>query len=55
MEPHCLGMDSAGRLFVGDRSNNRIQILDQDGNFIAEWKQFGRPERNLHSKTTSFM
>jgi DNA-binding beta-propeller fold protein YncE len=43
MEPHCLAMDSAGRLFVADRSNNRIQILDQDGKFIAEWKQFGRP------------
>jgi DNA-binding beta-propeller fold protein YncE len=43
MEPHCLAMDSAGRLFVGDRSNNRVQILDQDGSFIAEWKQFGRP------------
>ncbi len=43
IEPHCLAMDSAGRLFVGDRSNNRIQILDQDGKFIAEWKQFGRP------------
>jgi len=42
-EPHSLAMDSAGRLFVADRSNNRIQILDQDGNFIAEWKQFGRP------------
>ena len=36
-------MDSAGRLLVGDRQNNRIQIFDQDGNFIAEWKQFGRP------------
>lgn len=43
IEPHCLAMDSAGRLFVADRSNNRIQILDQDGGFIAEWKQFGRP------------
>ena len=43
MEPHCLGLDSAGRLFVADRSNNRIQILTQDGKFIAEWKQFGRP------------
>jgi len=42
-EPHGLAMDSAGRLFVADRSNNRIQILDQDGKFIAEWKQFGRP------------
>jgi hypothetical protein len=43
IEPHGLAMDSAGRLFVADRSNNRIQILDQDGRFIAEWKQFGRP------------
>ena len=43
IEPHCLAMDSAGRLFVADRSNNRIQILDQNGKFIAEWKQFGRP------------
>ena len=34
---------SAGRLFVADRANNRIQIFDQDGNFLAEWKQFGRP------------
>ena len=36
-------MDSAGRVFVADRANNRIQVFDQDGNFIAEWKQFGRP------------
>jgi streptogramin lyase len=42
-EPHTLAIDSQGRLFVGDRSNNRIQILDQDGNFLAEWKQFSRP------------
>ena len=36
-------MDSKGRLYVGDRSNNRIQIFDQNFNFIAEWKQFSRP------------
>ena len=41
--PHTLAFDSQGRLFVGDRQNNRIQIFDQDGRFIAEWKQFGRP------------
>jgi DNA-binding beta-propeller fold protein YncE len=41
-EPHGLAMDSAGRLFVADRANNRIQIFDQDGKFLAEWKQFGR-------------
>ncbi|MGB6287579.1 MAG: hypothetical protein WBG18_24710, partial [Xanthobacteraceae bacterium] len=38
-----LAMDSAGRLYVGDRSNSRVQVFDQSGNFIAEWKQFGRP------------
>ncbi len=42
-EPHALAMDSQGRLFVGDRNNNRIQVLDQDGKFLMEWKQFSRP------------
>ena len=32
-EPHTIAMDSRGRLFVGDRENNRIQIFDQDGKF----------------------
>jgi len=36
-------MDSRGRLFVADRANSRIQIFDQDGKFIDQWKQFGRP------------
>ena len=42
-QPHALAMDSRGRLFVGDRSNNRIQILDLQGNWLAEWSQFSRP------------
>lgn len=42
-QPHALAMDARGRLFVGDRSNNRIQILDQEGNFLEEWFQFSRP------------
>lgn len=41
--PHAIAMDSQGRLFVGDRNNNRIQIFDQEGNFIAQWTQFSRP------------
>jgi sugar lactone lactonase YvrE len=45
--PHTLAFDSRGRLFVGDRQNNRIQIFDQDGKFIAQWFQFGRPS-GLH-------
>ena len=42
-QPHALAFDSKGRLFVGDRNNNRIQIFDQDGKFIDEWTQFSRP------------
>jgi len=41
--PHCMAFDAKGRLFVGDRNNNRIQIFDQDGNYFTEWKQFSRP------------
>lgn len=41
--PHAIAIDSRGRLFVGDRGNNRIQIFDQDGNFIDQWTQFSRP------------
>jgi len=40
---HALAIDKRGRLFVADRSNNRIQIFDQDGNHLATWTQFGRP------------
>ena len=40
--PHGLAFDSRGRLFVADRGNNRLQIFDQDGKFLEEWKQFSR-------------
>jgi DNA-binding beta-propeller fold protein YncE len=42
-QPHALGMDSKGRLFVGDRGNNRIKIFDQDGKLLDTWYQFSRP------------
>jgi sugar lactone lactonase YvrE len=41
--PHGLAFDSQGRLFVADRGNNRIQVFDQDGTFLEELRQFGRP------------
>jgi sugar lactone lactonase YvrE len=42
-QPHALAFDARGRLFVGDRSNNRIVILDQQGMVLDEWTQFSRP------------
>jgi hypothetical protein len=30
-------------LFVADKGNSWLQIFDQEGNFLAQWKQFGKP------------
>jgi DNA-binding beta-propeller fold protein YncE len=40
--PHDLAIDQ-GRLFVADRGNHRIQVLDLEGKYLGEWKQYGRP------------
>jgi hypothetical protein len=43
-EPHDIYVGgSKGYVYVADRLNSRIQVFDQDGNFIAAWKQFGQP------------
>jgi len=41
--PHGIALDSAGRVYVADRVNNRVQVFEGNGKFVAEWKQFGRP------------
>lgn len=43
LQPHGLAFDSKGRLFVADRSNDRIQILDPDTfKTLDTWYQFSR-------------
>lgn len=42
-QPHALAFDSRGRLFVGDRGNDRIVIFDQNGTRLDTWYQFSRP------------
>src|SRR6202171_871658 len=41
--PHAVAFDSQGRLFVADRSNQRVQVFDQNMKFIDDFKHFGRP------------
>lgn len=41
--PHSIAIDPRGRVLVGDRGNNRIEVFDQAGRYITEWTQFGRP------------
>jgi sugar lactone lactonase YvrE len=40
--PHALAFDSQGRLWVADRGNHRIEIFDQNGNYLDSRYQFGR-------------
>ena len=41
--PHALAFDSKGRLLVADRVNGRIQVFDQDGKWLTEYRQFNHP------------
>jgi len=36
--PHAICLDAKGRLYVADRSNARIQVFDQNGAFIEQWR-----------------
>jgi len=40
--PHALAFDAEGRLFVADRGNHRIEIFDQEGNYLDSFYSFGR-------------
>jgi DNA-binding beta-propeller fold protein YncE len=40
---HTVAVDSRGRIYVGDRENNRIQIFDPAGRFLREWTHLGSP------------
>jgi DNA-binding beta-propeller fold protein YncE len=40
---HAMAFDSQGRLFAADKGNWRVQIFDQDLNFLDVWTQFGAP------------
>jgi peptidylamidoglycolate lyase len=43
--PHSLALDAQVRVYVADRGNARIQIFDDTGQFLEEWKDpsLGRP------------
>jgi DNA-binding beta-propeller fold protein YncE len=41
--PHSVAVDKEGRVYVGDRENQRIQIFDSEGYFIRQWTGIGYP------------
>lgn len=40
--PHAVDFDSQGRLWVADRGNHRLEIFDQDGNYLESRYMFSR-------------
>jgi NHL repeat-containing protein len=41
--PHAIAVDRRGRVLVGDRENNRVQLFDREGEYLAEWGDFYHP------------
>jgi sugar lactone lactonase YvrE len=41
--PHSMVFDDEGLLYIADRNNARIQVLDPDGNYIRESRHPGTP------------
>jgi DNA-binding beta-propeller fold protein YncE len=41
--PHALAVDAEGVLYVADRENHRIQLFDDDGRYLTEWRNVHRP------------
>jgi len=41
--PHAIWVDRFDKVLVADRENNRVQVFDRDGRFIAAWGDFYHP------------
>jgi len=41
--PHSIATDFQGNVYVGDRGNSRVQVLDNDLNYKAEYGNVGNP------------
>ena len=42
-QPHSIITDAKGTLYIADRSNQRIQVFDGEGNYLRETKHPGTP------------
>jgi streptogramin lyase len=43
MTPHTVIVDRDDRLLIADRENDRVQLFDRGGRWLAEWRGLGRP------------
>ncbi len=48
--PHSVAVDGQRRVYVADRDNARVQIFDEHGHYIDEWKNIHSPAHILATK-----
>jgi hypothetical protein len=42
--PHGIDVDNNRRVYVADAHNSRIQVFDENGNFLDKWQNIWRPD-----------
>jgi DNA-binding beta-propeller fold protein YncE len=40
---HDVTVDGQGRVYVADRTNERVQVFDADGKYLSQWSGIGAP------------
>ena len=40
---HSMATDAEGRVYIADRENHRVQVFDDQGNYIYQWNNLHRP------------
>jgi DNA-binding beta-propeller fold protein YncE len=40
---HSVATDAEGRVYVADRESHRVQVFDDQGNFVTQWNNLHRP------------
>jgi RHS repeat-associated protein len=48
-KPSAVDLDSIGNVYVANTSNNRIEVFDQNGNYLRGWASLGSAEKNLNA------
>jgi DNA-binding beta-propeller fold protein YncE len=42
--PHGIAIDAKGNVYVAERLNNRVQVFDSEGRFLAQWLNHPRAD-----------
>ena len=52
--PHSIAVDDAGKLYVADRANKRVQIFSPEGDVLGQWTGMGGPNDITRGKDGNF-